>query len=305
MEYPLFAGYAIERKPFRPLGVVSDFVVEQLPKELADIREGRKHVRQLTAYTEKLIASLGNTPFFNGASVQDQSLLDLLFIESGIVHSQGMAGRRLVGLVNKLAKKAGRIPGLTYEDLIFVNLQNQDVRLFTSGDISLSERDFYEGHRRIENILENCIMLCQKVIADPAAKQNSKKILAITTGVKKIEGYTGELHRAMPKEHFSIFRQYFLSHPYRGFKGPSGAFSARFPILEVLLAGERLPDETLRYYMDDNYVYLPRRDRLVLKDAFHGVGEKKNDYANFAIATAERTLRSSGSMRQCDTEVSS
>lgn len=268
-DYELFTGYKLQHRSLCPLGVVSGFVVEKLPEKLKRIREEKLDVAELVEYVEKLVGPIVKVTDFEHGQARDRALLDLLFIESGIVHSGGTPGPLLTAFVNKLAVKASRVPGLTYEDLIFINPRNEDVRLFMCGDESYTERDFYEGHWRIERILGQSIALCQEVFAEPESSRNSEKIFAATEGVERVGEYTQQIGMDMPREHFTVLRQYFMTHPLRGLKGPSGAFSARVPILETLIAGDCLPEQYYRYYFKENFSYLPRADLVMLQKVFN------------------------------------
>jgi hypothetical protein len=85
----------------------------------------------------------------------------------------------------------------------------------------------------------------------------------INEKLSAVVGLTQQLGE-MPEGHFAQFRRFLTSHPRRGYKGPSGAFTAKIPILEFMLRGESLSD-SYRNYIQDNLRYFPQRDREKLE----------------------------------------
>lgn len=269
-DYPLFQGVVYDRWPIRPLGEVSNFVVEQLPQELSAIRERSADVRGLVEKCEELLGNVSIGSFDADPDLNlDLALLDLIFLESGIVHSGGVPGERLTRLVDELALKGGRIPALTYEDLVYVytNPLGQDPRTFTEGATGLSERDFYMGHWRVERELNSCVVRCRGIVKNETPWPEAEEALhEVSQRLEVVADHTKMLGMQMPREHFRAFRQYLNTHPLRGFKGPSGVFSATFPTLEILVAGDKLPKEYYEYYAE-NWQYLPRHERPLFEEA--------------------------------------
>jgi hypothetical protein len=81
--------------------------------------------------------------------------------------------------------------------------------------------------------------------------------------------------QVMPPSHFAEFRQYFPTNPFRQTKGPSGAFTARFAILDILISGDELPDEYFTY-LSDNLSYFPRLGRREIADAMELAAQGKS-----------------------------
>jgi tryptophan 2,3-dioxygenase len=273
-DYPLFESVVQERHPIRPLKAVSDFVVEQLPQRLIAIREGTDNVDELISTCEMLLVnSFSYTPSkqFGLDRELDQRLmlLDLLFLDSAIVHSGGVSGGRLTSLIEQLSQEADRIPALTYEDLVYAHTNPLlvDPRTFTNGVNGLSERDFYVGHMRVEEELQACVTMCHSVLKNQISQSHFDSVLRqVAQRVEVVKEYMEMLGTKMTPEHFRVFRQYLDTHPVRGFKGPSGVFSATFPALEILVAGDKLPQEYYDYY-EKNLQYLPRHEWPLLEEA--------------------------------------
>lgn len=192
-------------------------------------------------------------------------LLDLKMIEAGIVHQGFTPPAFLSTLIDRYTKD--EISGLTYEDLIFINPADQP-RAFTLREVRATEVGFYAAHRRIEAHLERVNSRVGKAIRELLAflasrrRRNERAVTAlanIATELRAIVGITASLG-LMPKEHFAKFRSYLGTHPIRGVKGPSGAFTAGIPFLELLFRGDRLPNEYLDY-LGENWKYLPRHGR--------------------------------------------
>ena len=267
-DYPLFKGVVRERHPWRPLGQVSDFVVEQLPKELAAIRAGSTDVVNLAKKCGELLSNVSVNSLDTDFEFR-LALLDLLFLESGLVHSGGIPGEQLTSLVDWLSQKTGRIPALTYEDLVYehTNPLLDDPRVFTDGATGLSERDFYVGQCRVESELNSCVARCMEVVKNQIPySQVEAALREVSQRMEEVREYTRMSGMEMPPEHFQTFRQYLATHPLRGFSGPSGTFSVTFPTLEILVAGDKLPQEYYEYY-EENLQYLPRYELPTFEEA--------------------------------------
>lgn len=250
-----------ERKVMiRPLGNVSDFVVEVLPWELEASSTG------FIERVERLLDSLDTRHVAEMLQPEwDVALLDLKMIEAGIVHSGLTPPVRLTTLVDQLSGE--EVPSLTYEDLVFLNPEG-DPRLFTTGTTGKTETFFYRQHRRIEAALERTIAKMREGIEGLQSTRGINEIadaLAATeTDLAFVLAATSDVGKMNP-QHFAAFRKYLVVHPSRGLKGPSGAFTARIPILELLLHGDELPPD-YHEYLAVNWRYFPREGRVQLAE---------------------------------------
>lgn len=254
----------------RPLGPISDFVVEQLPIELEAIRGG-KSTENLVREAYSLIQGM---PSFDAriqdAHSRDLAGLDLKILEAAIAHSGAIPPDSLVLSVDAFAAKNNQPPAITYEEIILIN-PPADHRTFTRGEPGQSEADFYEGHRRIEAYLAQAINTVELGIQALTSGSEDVGTVGVAIGtradyIEQVIHYMHAIGMKMPKEHFAEFRPYLGTHPIRQTKGPSGAFTARIPILELLLAGEHLPEEYMQY-LENNKMYFPRSGRIQIDQA--------------------------------------
>lgn len=236
----------------RPLGSVSDFVVEEMPRIL------ESQPKELVHWCGRLDSV---APVLHASEDRDLALLDLKMLEVGIVHSGLQAPSKLLELVDQFA--GSEVPGLTYEDLVFVNPAN-DRRAFTRGEVGETEKTFYSSHTLIETCLNQVIEKVRRAIqkVEVAGIQDSLEI--VENRLDLVLSVLASLYQMRP-EHFSVFRKYLNSHPVRGLKGPSGAFTAGIPILEVMTRGDELPPEYFTY-LTENMKYFPRAGQKMLQE---------------------------------------
>lgn len=235
----------------RPLGAFSDFVVENLPRILRSsdkIRIAATALRELEQLDETTLILAFNTS-------RELARLDLVMLEWALYHSKLAIPVRLTKLVEHFSKD--RSLALTYEDLVFVNPRG-DMRTFSEGEHGYWEWFFYRNHRDIEETL--------MLVIDRARTALSKKTLAMLRNPEVPHSLAVVLRktallRDMPDGQFEAFRKYLMSREDCNLRGPSGAFSARIPVLEMLLRG--VNEERLDY-LAQNQQYFPERDRDLL-----------------------------------------
>ena len=252
----------------RPLEAVSDFVIEAFPEML----ELSPHV--LVEQSKKLLASLSQEVVSRTTSSGWPSVasLDVKMFEAGIVHSGLTPPPRLTELVDQLS--AGETPALTYEELVLANPAG-DLRRFTRGTVGETEKAFYREHYFIEECLERAILKVRSAVEellpnmvlahDPDVPAATQAHTGVEDDLLLVIASTAKLGQ-MPEGHFEVFRKYLNSNPLRNLKGPSGAFTARIPLLELLFRGNELPVEYTRY-LETNWQYFPRQGRVELAEA--------------------------------------
>lgn len=261
-------------RPTRPLEEVSNFVIEQLPQELEYVRNGQAHGDDLRDIAADILRNTSDSIFANALQdplQRDLAGLDLKILEAAIVHSSSKPPGMLVQLVNKFSQASDQPPIITYEEIILVN-PVLDRRTFTNGEIGKSEADFYEGHRLIEGHLDNVVdgivsgiqILAERNIA--GVEEVTQRLQTASAGFTSVIEYMHVIGMKMRREHFAEFRQYLGSHSLRNLKGPSGAFTAGIPTIDLLLAGENLPGEFYAY-LEENRMYFPRSGRKGLERA--------------------------------------
>lgn len=266
--------------PTRPLGKFSDFVVLGLPASLTAIREGIAIPSVFHELSDGLIEGLSSDIITRATSTPksaDLALLDMLVMDNALVRTS-LPNSKLSALIETLAAANGRPPIITYEDLILINPLDMDCRLHTDGKVGSSERGFYVAHREIEEDLDILINTSKESIAR-LEREGLSSITEVsemihTAGLRwvNINERMDFLWNEVPKDHFTAFREYFMSHPSRKnpdgevYKGPSGAFTAGIPVFEILFAGEKMKPEQFNYFKE-NEIYFPRKGREDIRDA--------------------------------------
>lgn len=249
------------RNPERPFEAFSSFVTEQMPRVLNDIRGGKAHVEELIHAAEVRIPEFRMSVFSN-PKARDLAGLDAKMLEAAIVHSGGTPKRRLASFVDELAKVTGMKAAVTYEDLIFINPLKSDPRLFTTGEAGRAERDFYLGHRLLEDPLSEAVRKCKDAanILGTKGKQGIVRAGGLLSEAQQlfipVTTYTNHIGQNMGKDNFKIFRQYLGGNPQRGIVGPSGKFTAGIPILDFLLGGHPIVAEYSK--LEEEIGYYPR-----------------------------------------------
>lgn len=257
----------------RPLGAFSDFIINELPELLED------EISTIEAGAAIALDNLDKR-IVEQAFQSDRQLAayDFKMLECGLYHSGAGVPEKLIQLIDRFTENS--CSGLTYEDLILCN-PPEDMRLFSQGAAAESERLFYRNHRIIEEILLSIIVDVQEALA-----ASSIKGLGYVGCRDKFGEMLARLHEleSMPDGHFNVFRKYFKTNEVRGSKGPSGAFSARFPILELLFRGDILPEERFEY-IANHQQYFPVCDMDLMSTAID-------------VARSGRTLIHLGDKRQ-------
>lgn len=217
----------------RPLSILSDFVVEELPVILRTI-DSEESQLFLTTRTEKLIKLLENQPICDNVI----SLLDLTFLEAAFYANQLEIPQGLISLTNSYANHFCLPPMLTYELIILVN-PSHDLRLFSLKETGEHEKLFYQCHKNVEaNLYPLATFLLGIAIENKFDPKSLRQLRTLVPKIKAAVEQMLELKSQMSASEYEIFRRYFTKHPIRGFPGASGAYSALFPTLDQLLRVE-------------------------------------------------------------------
>lgn len=255
----------------RPLGELSYYVMETLPERL----EAPSY--ELVRDCERLLSSLDPRVILATATagVKTQSLasLDAKMLEIGIIQSGFAPPKELTELVDQLSGEAP--PVITYDELLLLNPVD-DFRTFTRGEIRETETVFYLEQRFIEECLEYTIQKMRVAIEFLKPDATLNYDTSIQRALRALSGIESDLEPAIAtmrglgylmEGHFDAFRKYVSVHPVRNLKGPSGAFTARIPIMELLLHGEELRPNYMHYF-EENRKYFPREGQAEILDAF-------------------------------------
>ncbi len=277
MAREIFKDPLPDRIENRPLGRVSDFVQNLLPVTLEEIRTYKSAgiLTDLANHVEVMFENFDYGVLIKDGNLDSEALflsrLDLLMLDGGIAHSSAILestgalqqpiepGPKFKSVLEKIVMLSGMPAHLTYEDIVLNNPTN-DKRVFTNGRIGQSEADFYEGHLLIEHELEKGIVLLRDAFEEasnnPLSPVVAEALNQSQNSLKFLVEYTGRIGRDMSIEDFKYFRAYLQSHPRNGLSGPSGQFTARVPLTEVLLVGDRLGSGHSDYF-DKYRQYFP------------------------------------------------
>lgn len=222
----------------RPLGVLSDFVVETMPLLLASDRA--EFVRQ----AHRVVASISAGSEFGIGDTRSLASLDAKMLEVALGHCEADIPA-LSELVNSLSSTSA----LLYEEIVLGNLEC-DPRTFTTGDVKESEMAFYAAHHQIELLLKEVIVTVKAAFAGEAQCDRGW----LEEKLKGVFDLTGQTVR-VNKEHFAQFRCYLGEHPVRHKKGPSGLFSHGMAALEILCRGRQLPEQRFMFLQENREYY--------------------------------------------------
>lgn len=235
----------------RPLGRLSDFVVEELPQLL--VEDPAAIPLQVEEYLRMLVdENQIHKAYFEN---RELCLLDLKFCEVALIKSKLDVPLILTNIVDFFCSGIN-VPGLQYHELVRVN-PISDMRAYSTGEIRETEIMFYNAHRTVENRLSLIVSAVDEFFAD------TEKNHRLITSQKELMDFGPirdrfvKLH-GMKEGHFPFFRQ-FISQPcpVRQVDGPSGAYSWRVPYLELSFWGSKLPESYLQEMREKGKYYSP------------------------------------------------
>lgn len=124
---------------------------------------------------------------------------------------------------------------MTYEALILDNPED-DLRVFTTGDLAELERDFYRLHQSIEKILYQAV----EILFDCVTRVDLDSSQAIDLIEQAADLFLLE-HKKFDPQAFKKLRPYFINGYDGEVPGPSGLFSPSIYALNNLFGIEGLP----------------------------------------------------------------
>lgn len=278
------------RNEVRPLGQLSDFVVNQVPSLLNEIREEKKTVAELIQRSEDLALIAHKNIGKLAKKEKYQELLiariDVLLLNAAIRHEGGTPGPLLTKLINLIVRVTARPATLTYEDVV-INNPIKDIRTFTNGEVGVSEAGFYNGHRYIEFALDPAIQTLRDTLNDVvrlSTEEIIERVRTIVDAMNTLIAYTGTISKKLPEQHFKgTFRKYLGSFKDLGLNGPSGAFTPSVPLIEHMLMGETLTDEDAKY-LQENIQYFPLEQQQELISTLRSARRQKMSVRSILIS---------------------
>ncbi|MGX9147597.1 hypothetical protein [Mesorhizobium sp. 128a] len=249
----------------RPLGLLSDFVTEQLPHRIAEIKGSKRPgeaVKALGRSINAMIvakdheAQLRTLPRseFGVAKTDIQYLANCAYQISAFAGLDPVDAELTVGdALSRLARVSCQlqpsIDVLSYEDMILTNPLQCDPRVYCLGSAGVEERDFCLGHQFIESELQSAIDALLE-LRDAAEADASYCLARCAERLESANSVLGRFHRYMSPDLFGQFRMFYGKNPYKDRLGPSGRFSARVVAVSVLLIGEELCHQKPQFYRD-------------------------------------------------------
>lgn len=303
----------INRIPVRPLGELSDFAAEELPRAIQTVRDGAMPVeefaRQVDAFAQTAGSSLElderSVPLALHDATSIASALRVLKSEATFL-PEAADTPFLQELTRNLARMRGVIPYLSYEGLMFANPIDTDPRTFLAGELGAQELLFYKLHVLIEQ--ECCTRLSAplSIVENYAAKQDVSRdqllssLNALQVLLQHISSYMRQFHQYISKEHNGAFA---TARPFWNadgkFQGPSGKFSAGFFLIDAILSGN---DPAMRAFLKTKLHELPyyantrlHLDGFIGQDdmlsAFSAI-ERGCDLKKIALKTGDQEVQS-------------
>lgn len=257
----------------RPLGALSDMVVEVLPSVLREVRGGHVPPAALTL----LIAGSDTAAAWRDLPAVERPLacLDLMMLRHACDHAGAELPAAVADEAEALCRSLGRIDAFLYEDCVLSNPLDRDPRVFADGRTAFAERDFLEVHQRIETCLLTAIECIDEILraseapagwrAEYLSAALAQHDMPLRRSLSRIDALFAAMRGMCPLD-FRAFRDYYMPSPRSGRPGPSGRFSAKFFALRLLVEGDAvgrqqpgLLEEIVR--MSD---YFPSADRAAL-----------------------------------------
>lgn len=251
---------------YTPLGYVSQYVLDILPKR-AHLVTGKPGVHQIHDFADEM-ASL--VPSILKQNISDKiGLLDakMIYTLVALVSHRWPGVKSLSDAREKLERKITEtasvmdmspIAALSYEDVV-LNNPRTETRVFLSGEAGRSERAFYIAHQQIEELLGDAIQGLETIRKAEVLTDRHKEIFRYAHDDMKNVGWgMMSFVRELNRDHFNEFRQFFATNPFTHEKGPSGAFSAKIPYMDILLYGRELPAEVHDYLLANEAYFSPR-----------------------------------------------
>lgn len=244
-----------------PLGGFSEFILTEQQRLLTEIRAGNLGVDAVIQRQRELLTNL-SPETVKRASADPMSasvaILDLTFAINAVVLSGGTPPDEVEQLSARFAQATGLPRTMTFEKIVSINskLPYQQMRIFTDGEVGATERMFYYGHELMNMKLQETVTIATQSV-DALRTKGQQGVDEVVVSLEKGSGNMKEFadfmkgFMKMPREHFSIFRQYLSQYP-DGTRNASGAFIG-MPRLNIRLVGlspkyEQFLDEGMQYF---------------------------------------------------------
>lgn len=273
-----------------PLGEFSEFILTEQPRLLTEIRAGNLGVEALIQKQRELLTNLNPKVVEMAARdpvLANIAMLDLTFaLNAAILAKNPPSGSKPPHELEQLSTHFVRATGLprimTFEKIVGINskLPFSQMRAFTSGAAGETERSFYYGHELMNVKLQETVSIATQSV-DTLSTKGQQGVDEVVVSLEKGAGNMKEFANfmkgfmRMPREHFSIFRQYLSQYP-DGTRNASGAFIG-MPRLNIRLVGlspkyEQFLDEGMEYFPINEQLDIERA-RLMAQQGYYLVAQ--------------------------------
>ena len=253
---------------------LADYILDELPADLAAIREGEytydepnglrdKHSAILEHYADIIAAN--NDPDVAAATQMDLAFMLGSYLPLG-KDAIASLPPKLSELLQLQADRWGLPPHMDYELIIDVNARETArtgrTRTYLSGEAGKTERDFYLGHAEAELFAKAAAFSVEDLINDPG-HANATQILE--DAAKNMEVFVRfmQAYIRMDADHFNAFRPYLADYPH----GPRNASGAFMPSVQLFELSLRPPTGQQRVFLDNGLAYMPRWGRPQVAEA--------------------------------------
>lgn len=257
--------------PIRPLGEISDFVIETLPvlinalaaEQNPEIKQG--HALELAKSIEYLFSRISPVRLeeIKNSSSLKVALLDCKMCAMALWHS-GIYDlpKSFSYILQTLSDTYGYPIILTYEDIV-LNNPIADMRTFfgSTDVVGKNEYLFYRSHQVIEDELSPVIELLRRTV--DSAEIKTAEINDLWGRMKKCRIILKKLLiDELQSGPFNKFRNYLDSTKFHS--GPSGAFTGSYPLIDLFWRGpDHIPiDNREKYIEQSNYFPVHQREEI-------------------------------------------
>lgn len=262
----------LEKEKIRPLGAISDFVTWPMKQTSLDQNFNFDELHDILQLIRKESDKFAQSrwTYLHNLKEPEIALIDLLYLKTFLKKKHNKVDSSLEYLIDNIAQYNGRIPQLTYEDLIITNPIDNDPRTFFTGKLWYSELEFYKGHNIIEQHFDVAINHLWDLMemldnSDDMNNEMQEKANAFMAAWRTCMQYLGKFH-SLSKEDFTLFRGYFIGDEERKFRWPSGAFSPGIPIIDITIWLNSL-DTANPGYLDENIIFYPKLSQIHIRNA--------------------------------------
>ncbi|WP_245267679.1 hypothetical protein [Mesorhizobium sp. WSM1293] len=253
------------RLRIRPLGMVSDFVADQLPHRIAEVKNSERRAEAVKALGRSIDTMLAGEDYeanllnltqseFGVAKTDIQYLVNIAYQMSafaGLNHDDAelAVGGRLRRIADLSCKQHPSIDVLSYEDMILTNPVESDPRVYCLDSAGVEERDFCLGHQLIERDLHFAIDTLL-ILRDEAGADARQCLTLFLEHLESANYILTRFHDSMSPDLFGEFREFYGKNPYKNRLAPSGRFSASVVAVSVLLVGQEIFRQKPQFYRD-------------------------------------------------------